>query len=259
MSTYRWSKLDREREWMLAHAGGRPIADVQADFEKEFGTQITKYQVSQFRAQYDLQRRRGNRIAHDRFDRPIGYERETKGYILVKVRERADKPGSKDNWEFKHRWIWEQTNGRKLKRGETVMFADGDTRNFDPDNLVAVDRSLMGALNESRLPYHDKETLEAALAVVRLKCGIVDAVNGKRRCGVCGREFVPDRRSGLSKYGQKTCRKCLDAGLRSPKDYGETVCPWCGKTFKRRSAAQRYCCPEHCYEDYKRKRREEKR
>ena len=256
MPTYRWSELDREREWMLAHAGGRPIADVCADFEREFGTPITKHQVSWFRAQYDMQRRRGSRTAHVRFDRPVGYERESKGYVVVKVRERASKPGSKDNWEFKHRLVWEQANGRKLKPGETVMFADGNTHNFDPGNLVAVDRKLMGALNESKLPYRDRETLEAALAVVRLKCGIVDAVNGKRVCGVCGKEFVPDNRIGPSGYVQKTCRACLDAGLRSPKDFGESVCPRCGKEFKRSSAHQLYCCKRCCYEDYREKRKQ---
>lgn len=62
---------------------------------------------------------------------------------------------------------------------------------------------------------------------------------------MCGREFTPDNRCGArSRQGQRTCRACLDAGLRAPKDYGTAVCPGCGKGFRRASARQVYCSPE---------------
>lgn len=254
---FRWSKLDAQREWMLAHGGGRPIASVRADFEREFGTPISKSQVTLFRQEYGLCRRSANRVAHTRrHARPVGYERPGKsGYIMVKVRELADRPGSKDNWELKHRHVFEVANGRKLRKGEVVVFADGDRSNFDPGNLVAVEKADIGPLNESGIEWRDRETLEAALACVRLRRGISDAVNGERACGVCGKRFKPDNRCGTrSRRGQRTCRECLDAGLRAPKDYGTAACPRCGKEFRRASARQVYCSKRCRYEDYRERR-----
>lgn len=233
---YRWSRDAEKREWMLLNAGGRPIAEVQEDFEREFGTPISKTQVSLFRAEYDLGRRRGNRTAHRRNHVPVGTERVNKGYVMVKVRELPDQPQSKDNWEFKHVLVWERTRGLALPSGWMVLFCDHDARNFDPMNLKAVPRMLIGVMNGGP-EWNDRDTCEACVAIAWLRRGMADAENAPRRCGVCGREFVPDIRNG----SQRTCRDCLDKGLRSPKDYGWRTCPVCGEKFPARSARATYC------------------
>lgn len=247
----RWSKEPEKRAWMLEHSGGRPIADVCRDFELEFGHEISRTQVSLFRAEYGLQRRRGNRTAHRKDAPPVGTERVTKGYVVVKVKELPDRPQSKDNWRFKHVVAWEKANGRSLPDGWMVLFADHDRRNFDPENLVAVPRSLIGIMNGGQ-PWHDRESLETAIGIARLKSGIASAVAGKPVCGVCGREFDPDIRTGCrNDYRQRTCRECLDKGLRAPKDYGRATCPRCGARFHRRSASQIFCSKRCCYESYR--------
>lgn len=45
------------------------------------------------------------------------------------------------------------------------------------------------------------------------------------------RVYVPER----------TCRECLDRGLRAPKEYGWKTCPECGTRFRARSARATYC------------------
>ena len=246
---YRWSNLPTQREWMLAHAGGRPIAEVCEDFEREFGTPISRTQVSLFRAEYGMQRRRGNRTAHNKRTVPIGTEVEMKGYIKVKVRDLPDSPQTKDNWMMKQRWVWERAHGEPVPPGHVVMFADGDKRNFDPANLVAVPRSCMGPLNNSGIDWHDADTLMAAVSVVKLKMGISDVLNRPRRCAVCGREFTPDYVPSSGEYTQRTCRDCLDSGLRAPKYYRNertVTCPVCGAAFKTRHPTKKYCCKKCC-------------
>lgn len=237
----RWSKEPEKREWMLEHAGGRPISDVRGDFERAFGHPLTKAQVSLFRAEYGLERRRGNRSAHRSREVPVGAERIVKGYVMVKVAPFASRPQSKDNWKFKHVWVWERTRGLKLPRGWVVLFCNHDARDFDPSNLKAVPRSLIGVMNGGE-PWSDRATCEAAIATAMLKRGIANAMNAPRRCGVCGREFTPDIRGSIAQGArQRTCRECLERGLRSPKEYGWRVCDECGLPYHATSAPQRYC------------------
>ena len=76
-----------------------------------------------------------------------------------------------------------------------------------------------------------------------------------RKCGVCGKTFTPDIRSTKRGVQQRTCRECLDKGLRAPKDYGWVTCPTCGRRVRRRSASQRYCstaCREKAYRERRR-------
>lgn len=242
--TYRWSKMPEHREWMLENAGNRTIAEVRRAFEERFGTPISKGQVSLFRAEYDLQRRRGNRAAHRKNAVPVGTEKESKGYVWVKVAELPSKPQLKDNWVPKQKAVWERTRGLKLPKGFNVLFCDGDARNFDPANLKAVPRKLMGVMNGSG-GWSDRATLEACAARAMLKCSMMDVRRRPRKCVVCGAEFTPDAMNSLGQTGkgQITCRACLDAGRTSYglRDYGEAACEQCGAVFRRDSSAARFC------------------
>lgn len=135
--------------------------------------------------------------------REVGEERVTKdGYIEVHVaqhrRERAN-----DQWVLKQRLVWEQANGRRLRPGEVVLFADGDKRNFDPENLVAVTNAENIGLYRIGRPYADRETLENALKIVHLNRAISEAEKRPRRCAACGREFRPRFAR------QRRCDECL--------------------------------------------------
>ena len=144
----------------------------------------------------------GARGPYGKTMRPVGSEYVGKdGYVMVKTAMWPTKAGGKDNWKPKHRHVWEQANGREVPKGWVVMFKNRDARAFDPANLEAV-------------------RLMAEVSMAARRADLARA----RRCGVCGRSFVPDlcRTKGtVNAKNAATCRACLDAGRLSRPRKGE--------------------------------------
>lgn len=254
----RWSspEFEREREWMLANDRNQSVYQTIDAFEEEFGVRLNRAQVSLFRSTYGTQKR----ISHGggRPSLPIGTEKPGKdGYIMVKVEEYPDVPQSKDNWRFKHHVAWEEANGEPIPKGWVVLFADRDKQNFDPSNLVAIPRKYVGRLNCGPR-YYDRESLLACLALVDLETAVVDARNRPRKCGICGKTFVPP--ASLRYTKNNTCRECLSQGRKKCEMHGvagEAKCAVCGKTFVRNKKNQKRCAecidakPKHSVERHK--------
>lgn len=111
-------------------------------------------------------------------------ERVTKdGYVQVKVDPRNAK-NPMGYWIGKGQFVWMQANGRDWPDGHRCVFADGNNRNFDPDNIVAVPNDLypivQGAVR-NQMGYHDRETLEVAITSARLTRAVVDRRKALRR------------------------------------------------------------------------------
>jgi len=238
----RWSQMDEEREWMIANAGHpAKVRDVIEGFKERFGIELCRSQVSLFRAEYGLSKRASHGGGRKRV--PVGTERVSKGYVLVKVAEDATVPQSKDNWMPKQQHVWEQANG-PLPEGHMVLFADGDRGNFDPDNLVAVERRLIGPMNQAGATWTNREELEACVALARLKVAVNDKEHGmERTCGVCGRRFTePEERR---RYGTRaqTCPECCAMGRKAKgnRSCGTGRCAVCGREFEKYRGGQRRC------------------
>ena len=86
------------------------------------------------------------------------------------------------------------------------MFADGDMRNFDPENLVAVPHKLQAQLMACE--YWDAESLEAAVAMCMLHTAIIDAKSAHKVCPICGKRFAKTKKT------QKRCPECIAAKPR---------------------------------------------
>jgi hypothetical protein len=100
--------------------------------------------------------------------RPIGTERDipySTGDVYVEV-----KTGHR-TWKRKHVVIWEQANG-KMPKGHVVIFADGNKRNFDLDNLILVSRAELGVMNRCGLIKKKKELTEAGKIIADIKIQI---------------------------------------------------------------------------------------
>ena len=143
-------------------------------------------------------------------EREVGFERvDDDGFTWVKVRDsRVDglqrqEPGRhNENYRLKHHLVYEQAYG-SIPRGCNIVFADGDRRNFDPDNLVAVPRRLWTII-QRRLDYWDAESLRTAMLVAELDSARHAAQCRPRECRKCGDVFQP-------RYAhQRTCDACLD-------------------------------------------------
>lgn len=93
--------------------------------------------------------------------RPVGSEHiDSYGFVSIKT---ADP----DHWRLKHHVVWEQKNGA-LPKGSIVIFADGDKRNFTPDNLIALTRSEFCYLREHKLLSDDAETNKTAVLIAKV-------------------------------------------------------------------------------------------
>lgn len=246
----RWSCEPEMEAWMLEHDMGS-FQDVIEAFEQRFGIRLSRGQVNQFRASHGTQKRvmpaqrKGGRPR-----KPIGFERRTKGGILVKVAEEPTVPMSKDNWRYKHHIAYEEAYG-PIPDGCQVWAVDGDNANCDPENLVAVPNKATGAINaltRDGITWHDRESMISVVRMAQLKVGINDAEHkAKRECAVCGKAFreSEDRR----RYGKRvaTCPECLALGRKAKGDRKATkgpsvkICKVCGREFAPETSRQVRC------------------
>lgn len=244
----RWREHPEMVEWMVGYIPGHSESEIRAAFAGRFGMELSKSQIKNFKVNHGVKsgtvggrfekgmvpankgrrqadymtpeaiaRTRATRffkgqLPHNAARLPIGTERVTPdGYVEVKV---ADRPtgerGAHDNWVPKHRLVWEREHGREQPRGTKIIFCDGDRSNLDPENLMLVTDSELGVMNRMPQTWSDRETAEAVLALARLKMAASGVMRRPRACGVCGEVFEPEFER------QRTCRACLDKGLRSP-------------------------------------------
>lgn len=252
-----WKSEPELMQWMREHDHGQPVSNLRADFKRDNGFDITRSQIGIWRQSYGNPSRRP-RYYLDSKRKPIGTRRATKGGVLVKVREMADKPGSKDCWEYEHHIAWRKAYG-DIPEGHQLMFLDGDPTNSDIDNLFCISKKQIPIINQ--IGWHDRETLEFALAQATLKTAIQDAYMHEQTCGVCGRKFKPWVRGKRS--ASQTCKECLDAGKKARgerKPKGEAVCAVCGKPFTKYAKRQVRCrecidaCPRHGAKQQKKSR-----
>ena len=143
-------------------------------------------------------------LPHSAVGKPIGYERMNRdGYIEVKVKD-GRQAEANENFRPKHHLVWEEANGRPVPEGCNIMFADRDKRNLDPGNLVCVPRRLVSTIAKQGTPYHDRESLEAAMLIAEISQKTLDLQLTERDCPECGKRFRP------SYPRQRRCRACIE-------------------------------------------------
>lgn len=213
-----WRKEPEMEQWMLEHDHGQRVDRLSDEFRERFGFGLTHGQINLFRANHGTQVRQDGTRRGGRARVPVGTERVSKdGYIVIKVRAEAERAMSKDNWMLKHVWAWEQANGQKLPKGHMVMFADHNRRNFEPDNLVAVPKRLMGVINSMHVGWSDRETLEAVVHMAEIRVARNRAIAAMERvCPCCGKTFDNLSRLRTGNVASTVCPECGKAGRKPP-------------------------------------------
>ena len=156
---FMWSKHPEEAAWLARYCKGRTLRESADAFEEEFGIKLTEGQVRGFRERQGIRKYRKKRV------KAVGEEMSRGGYVYVQV---ASDLGNFRNWRPKGVLEWERANGRPLPDGQKVMFLDGDIFNFDPDNLVAVDKkkaAVLARLMGEGVRWSSREELETLLAI----------------------------------------------------------------------------------------------
>ena len=177
------------KQFILDNYKGRYNQELADLFNQKFNTNITSRMIKSYKANNKLNSgltgkfRKGQtphnkgkkmpkevyeKVKHTMFakgnvppnHRPVGSERISKdGYIEVKVAE-------PNKWRLKQRVVYEEAKG-KIPEGCTIIFLDGNKRNFDIDNLRCITRSELLYLNCNGL-NNSNEITETGILMARL-------------------------------------------------------------------------------------------
>ena len=174
---------------------GKSRAELTKLFNEEFSTLLSKRQITSVLKRYGFINGLGGRFqkghcpwnkglksvtgySSTRFKtghtplnkRPILSERVNRyGYIEIKV-------ANPNVWKSKHSYVWKMRHG-DIPKNHVVIFADGNNRNFDIDNLLLVSRSELVQMNKQKLIFNDKELTKTGKNIATL--GL--AINQKKR------------------------------------------------------------------------------
>ena len=70
---------------------------------------------------------------------------------------------------MKHHLVWEEAHGEPVPPDCSVVFADRDRANFDPENIVAVPKGILSTMNIMGMRYYDRESLEACTRMAEIR------------------------------------------------------------------------------------------
>lgn len=113
---------------------------------------------------------------------PIGTEREFGDYVFVKVDDVCTEDKNSDfriNWQQKQRYVYEQATGRKVKKGEIVIFLDSNNRNFNPDNLYCLPRSIHSTMCRFDWYSDNPDLTLSAIKCLELRKTAVNLLEGR--------------------------------------------------------------------------------
>lgn len=176
--------------WIKANAAGKSGLELIAMIKDKFGIVFTKEQIKNYKNRKHINtgltgyfkkghtpHNKGKKLPPEVYakaaptmfksgqlpmqTRPVGAEcwRDA-GYLWVKV-------AMPNKWRLKHRVIWEAANGT-IPAGHSIIFADGNCKNFDINNLICVSRAELARLNQRHLISDNPEATKTGVLVARL-------------------------------------------------------------------------------------------
>ena len=193
-----------ERSFMKEFVPGHSHKEIREEFLKRFGGELPKSFPGSYIKNHNLNTGRtgqfekgstpankGKRMSPEVYEKckatmfkkgrkphntkEIGDEsrKSTDPYVYVKVDDK-DVP-SRFNWKAKHHLVYEEHYG-PIPEGYIVIFLDGDTTNFNPENLKAVSKATNARLNQNGLRFDDPELTKTGVNIAEIK-----TLAGRRR------------------------------------------------------------------------------
>jgi hypothetical protein len=193
---------EEQKKFIIDNYYGKYSKELADMFNKQFNTNITAREIKSYKENHKLnsglsgQFQKGH-VSHNkgkkqieymskeaiertkatRFKKgnipsnkvPVGTERIKKnGYIEIKIKD----GNLNKNWQPKHRYIYENHYGL-IPKGHKVIFADGNNRNFDINNLICVSNSEELIMNRYKLKTKDIELTKTGYLVAK----VIDKTN----------------------------------------------------------------------------------
>lgn len=155
---------NKQKQFIKDNVLNRSNQELTDMFNKQFNTKITLKQIKAFKYRNKLSSGIDTRFQKNnkmQINKPIGSERKcNKHFIWIKVAE-------PNVWQLKHRYLYEKYKG-KLNKDDIVIFADGDTTNYDLDNLVLITRREQFTMLLKNLFFNNRELTITGLMLTKL-------------------------------------------------------------------------------------------
>lgn len=175
---------EEEIKFLRNNTSGVSIAELTDRFNKTFNLRQTKDAISGIKNKFGLK----SNINMGRFRKgQAPWNKGLKGYnftpknIFKKGRitwnirplfsERTDRDGcvyikikNPNLWVRKHRYIYEKKYG-KISKGFNLIFADGNSTNFEINNLILLPRALLPLMAKKGLYSNDAELTKIGVRV----------------------------------------------------------------------------------------------
>lgn len=185
-----------QEQWILEHFAGIGNVELTAMFNEKWKTCLKVSQIKSHKKNRKLSSgltghypkghvpfSKGKKMSHEQYAitkrnmfKPglIPYNTDAIGtekvlndrYIWVKIND-IPKAKKSVNWRQKHKIIWEQHHG-KIPKGGRIIFADGDNRNFNIDNLILVQEEELLYLNRNHMIYGKADLTKSAVMIAQL-------------------------------------------------------------------------------------------
>ena len=156
---------DEQVEYLKSIAEGTPRKDIVDKINEKFDLNLSIQQIR------DCMNDRGIRNNIDRKfsakdgnrcqqEKPIGTISKWEcGYTRIKTGD--------NEWEFIQRYVWRKHHG-EIPPGHSVIFLDGNTDNYNIENLALVNRNELMKYNSMRLNSNDQELNRVTVNLAKL-------------------------------------------------------------------------------------------
>lgn len=179
MKRYRYD--DEKLKFVSKYFDTCTYSELADKFNYKFGTNVSAQAMSDLcNKSLKLKKTRNNGMFSSRLDRPftrsVGTEVWRCGYIFVKTNDVRHEGSTSysdmsENWQPKHRVIYENTYG-KIPNDKIVIFLDNDRTNFNIDNLYCIDRKINLMMNNFGLMSNNPEITLTAIKWCELNCAM---------------------------------------------------------------------------------------
>lgn len=149
---------EKHKRFIEENAEGLRNEELTRKLNEKFGSKFAVGQVKKFKNAHHIS------SGLKSCNLPIGSERISKGYILVKVAQ-------PNKWKEKHRVVFESMYGN-IPTNHKIIFLDGDKMNCSIENLRLIKDGEMAYLNKMGYTGINKEFTETAVNLVKLRSAI---------------------------------------------------------------------------------------
>lgn len=201
VKSHRWSS--EEEQFLIDNVKGITLKELTNRFNKKFNLNLNENCIANRKSKLNLQSgitggqfekgnipaNKGKTMTPEQYKkckatmfkkgnipfnrREIGSERyNERDGILIKVQDGH----LQNNWMPKSRYIYEQAHG-KIPEGHKVIFADGNNRNLDLDNLVLVSSAEELIMNRNKLFKKNAELTKTGALIAK----VINSKNKKKK------------------------------------------------------------------------------